>query len=181
MLHLEYTTSCFMAKRNKQARQDISLFCSEQSLYLRLNVNMFFLFVCLSDPSDFLFHCVPNTLTRDFLSALLIYRGKIKIIFRWHCRPRKLKSAKNNRHIFKTKPRKFGNAKISHYTVWYLRYIIPKTYPSFCCYRNALSKWCQMTSALHRFYDVMVIYITLRFTKSHHGALYHAPFYQNPS
>ena len=34
-----------------------------------------------------------------------------------------------------------------------------------------------MTSALHRFYDVMAIYITLRFTKSRHGALYHAPFY----
>ena len=36
MLHSEYTTSCFMAKRKKEARQDISLFCSEQSLYLRV-------------------------------------------------------------------------------------------------------------------------------------------------
>ena len=34
------------------------------------------------------------------------------------CRPRKLKSVKNNHHVFETEPRKFGDAKISHYTVF---------------------------------------------------------------
>ena len=44
-------------------------------------------------------------------------RTRIKIIFRGSCQPRKLKSAKNKLHVFETKPRKFGDAKISHYTV----------------------------------------------------------------
>ena len=45
-------------------------------------------------------------------------RKRIKIIFRGHWEPQKLKSAKNNPHVFETKPRKFGDAKISHYTVF---------------------------------------------------------------
>ena len=45
-------------------------------------------------------------------------RKRIEIIFRRHCRPGKLKSAKNNRYVFETKPRKFGDAKISHFTVY---------------------------------------------------------------
>ena len=45
-------------------------------------------------------------------------RKRIEIIFHGRCRPRKLKSAKNNRHVFETKPRKFGDVKISHYTVF---------------------------------------------------------------
>ena len=68
---------------------------------------------------------------RRFFSAQLMYQGKVelchplydfrgkesKFIFRGRCRPRKLKSAKNNPHVFETKLRKFGDAKISHYTV----------------------------------------------------------------
>ena len=49
--------------------------------------------------------------------TLWFLRKRIDIIFRGRCRPRKLKSAKNNPHVFETKPRKFGDAKISHYTV----------------------------------------------------------------
>ena len=113
MLHSEYTTSCFMAKsviwHNLTSKQDKTLFCSEQSLYQPSECK-YVLFVCLSVR-------LQVTLARDFLSALLIYRGKIEIIFRGRCRPRKLKSVKNNRHVFQTKPRKFGDAKISHYTV----------------------------------------------------------------
>ena len=37
--------------------------------------------------------------------------GKIKADFIFS------KSAKNNPHVFETKPRKFGNAKLSHYTI----------------------------------------------------------------
>ena len=68
---------------------------------------------------------ISDTLAGDFLSALLIYRGKVEL-----CHPplsflaeknrnyfSKLKSAKINHHVFETKPRKFGDAKISHYTV----------------------------------------------------------------
>ena len=52
------------------------------------------------------------------MPPLYDFRGKrIEIIFRGRCRPRKLKSEKNNRHVFETKPRKFGDANISHYTV----------------------------------------------------------------
>ena len=50
--------------------------------------------------------------------TLRFSRKRIKIIFRRRCRPRKLKSAKNNPHVFQTKPRKFGDAKISHSAVY---------------------------------------------------------------
>ena len=49
--------------------------------------------------------------------TLWFSRKRIDIIFRGRCRPRKLKAAKNNPHVFETKPRKFGDVKISHYTV----------------------------------------------------------------
>ena len=100
-------------------------------LFNCLNINMFFLLVCLSDCKYLLFPCVSDTLAGDFLSEQLLYWGKlelchplydfrgkkIEIIFRECCRPRKIKSAKINPHVFETKPRKFGDAKISHFTV----------------------------------------------------------------
>ena len=49
---------------------------------------------------------------------LLFSRKRTENIFCGRCRPQKLKSAKNNRHVFETKPLKFGVAKISHYTVF---------------------------------------------------------------
>ena len=114
---------------SKQGKHVIVLFWTA-ILFNRLNVNMLFLFVCLSDCKYLIFPCISDTLAGDFLYAQLIYRGKVvvpptlrfsrkrhEIIFRGHCRPRKLKSAKNNPHVFETKPRKFGDAKISHYTV----------------------------------------------------------------
>ena len=55
--------------------------------------------------------------SRVMSPPLSFSRKRTEIIFRGRCRPRKLKSAKNNRHVFETKPRKFGDAKISHYTV----------------------------------------------------------------
>ena len=92
---------------------------------------MFCLLVCLSECKYLLFPCVSDTLAGDFLSAQLIYRGKFELchplydfrgknemIFRGCCRPRLLKSAKIIPHVFETKPRKFGDAKISHCTLF---------------------------------------------------------------
>ena len=51
----------------------------------------------------------------------------------------KLKSAKNNHRVFETKPRKFGDAKISHYTVFEVegfemsRLPGPVSSNRFCC------------------------------------------------
>ena len=92
-------------------------------LFSHLNVTMFFLFVCLSDCKYLSFCCVSDTLAGDFLLAQLIFWGKIELCHptiydfwgRWGLR--KLKSAKNNPHVFETKPQKFGDAKISHYMV----------------------------------------------------------------
>ena len=115
MLHSEYTTSCFIAKsvvwHNVTSKQDKTFYCFVVNSHcIQPSECKYVLLVCLSVR-------LQVTLARDFLSAVLIYRGKIEIIFRWRCRPRKLKSAINNRHVFQTKPRKFGDAKISHYTV----------------------------------------------------------------
>ena len=132
-LHTEYTRSCFMAKSvvwlnftSKQDKHFIVLFWTA-ILFNRLNVNMFFLFVCLSDCKYLWFPCISDTFAGDFLYAQLIYRRKVivppilwfsrkrlEFFFRGRCWPRKLKSAKNNPHVFETKPRKFGDAKISH-------------------------------------------------------------------
>ena len=135
MLHSEYTTS-FMAKHvvwhnvtSRQGRHFIVLF-KTVILFNRLNVNMFFLFICLSDCKYLLFRYVSDTLAGDFFPhswsidsrvappTLRFLRKRIKIIFCGHCRPWKLKSTKNNAHVFKTKPWKFGDAKITHYTVF---------------------------------------------------------------
>ena len=83
MLHSEYTMSCFMAKsvvrHNVTSKQDrhfiVTVLFWTVVLFKHLNANMFFLFVCLSDCKYLLFHCVPDT----FLSAQLIYRGKVKL------------------------------------------------------------------------------------------------------
>ena len=62
------------------SKTDILLFCSEQSFYSTVSfVNMFLLFVCLSDCKYLLFRCVSDTLAGDFLSAQLIYRGKVEL------------------------------------------------------------------------------------------------------
>ena len=86
MLHSEYTTGCFMAESvvwhnfksssKKQARRFIVFFWTV-ILFNCLNVNMFFLFVCLWDYKYLLSPCVSETLAGDFLSAHLIYRGKV--------------------------------------------------------------------------------------------------------
>ena len=140
MLRSEYTTSCFIAKTGRMTQ--LSEFNIRQTFHcFALNSNfiqpsvckyvLFVCFLCLPDCKYLLFPCISDTLAEDFLSAQLIYRGKvklcnpfydfrgkrIKIIFCGRCRPRKLKSAKNNRHVFETKSQKFGDAKISHYTV----------------------------------------------------------------
>ena len=101
---------------SKQDKQFIVLLWTA-ILFNRPNVNMFFLFVCLSDCKYLLFPCISDTLVGDFLYVHLIYRRKVivpsillfsqkrlEIIFRGSCRPRKLKSAKNNPHVFATKP-----------------------------------------------------------------------------
>ena len=146
MLHSEYTTSCFMA--NKQARQTFHCFVLN-SHFIQLSECKYIRFVCLSVR---LYPCVSDTLAGDFLSAQLIYRVKVElchtlydfhgiteIIFRGRCRPRKLKSAKNNPHVFQTKPRKFGDAKISHYTVWksILTFIKKSKMTKNCCILGA--------------------------------------------
>ena len=121
-------------------------------LFNRVNVNMFFLFVCFSDCKYLLCPCVSDTLVwrfsiytvdlsresqivrkmipiyfaqnRENLAMRkyqLIYRGKVKL-----CHPlydflrgkeSKLKFPKNNPYVSETKPRAFGDAKISLYTV----------------------------------------------------------------
>ena len=129
--NVSYDTTFRVQVTSKQDRHFVVLFWTV-ILFNRLNVNMFLLFVCLSDCKYLLFPCVSHTLAGDFLSAQFIYRGKVKlchhifrfswkrieIIFRGRCRPQKLKSAKNNPHVFETKPRKSGDAKISLYTVY---------------------------------------------------------------
>ena len=133
MLPSEYASSCFMAKSvvtSKQDRHFIVLFCHfiqpSECKYV------YVLFVCLSSDCKYLlFRCISDTLARDFLSAQLIYRWKVEL-----CQPLydfcgknqnyflrtlptvKIKIPENNPHVFKTKPRKFGDATISHYTVY---------------------------------------------------------------
>ena len=141
MLHSEYTTSCFMAKsvvwhnfqssRNKQARQTFHCFVLN-SHFIQLSECKYLLFACLSVRMQesfiplhfryfgrrFSFRSVD--LSREIQAVpptLWFSRKRIKIIFRGRCWPRKLKSAKINPYVFETKPRKFGDAKISHYTV----------------------------------------------------------------
>ena len=65
---------------SKQDRHFIVLFRTVIS-FNRLNVNMFFLFVCLSDCKYLLFPCVSDTLAGNFLSAQLIYRGKVELCY----------------------------------------------------------------------------------------------------
>ena len=121
-----------MTQHNKQARQTFHCFVLNSHFIQPSECKfVFFLFVCLSDCKYLLFRCISDTLSRVFFRTvdlsrenrvmpptLRFSRKRIEIIFRGRCRPRKLKSAKNNPHIFETKPRKFGDAKISHYMVF---------------------------------------------------------------
>ena len=81
--------------------------------FCQVEAHMFFLFVCLSDCKYLLFPCIPDVFAGDFRYSQLIYRRKVampptlrfsqkrlEIIFRGRCRPRKLKSVKNNTHVF---------------------------------------------------------------------------------
>ena len=135
MLHSEYTTSCFMAKgviwhnfQSQASRTDVSLFCSDSHFCNRLNENMLFCFLFVSSINyslrfrhfgrRFSFRTVYlSRESRVLPPTQQFFRTRIKIIFRGRCQPRKLKSAKIKLHVVETKPRKFGNAKISHYTV----------------------------------------------------------------
>ena len=133
MLHSECTTSCFMAKSvvwhnfqsssNKQARQTFHWFV-QNSHFIKPSECKYVLFAGLSVRLQvyfiplhfryfgwrFSFRTVDlSREIRAVLPTLWFSRKRIKIIF--------LRSAKINPHIFETKPRKFGNAKISHYTV----------------------------------------------------------------
>ena len=137
MLHSEYITSCFMAKSviwhdfqgssHKQEGQTFHCFV-QVVIFFQPSVWKYVLFVCfkyrlflafqtlwLEIPSPHSWSivgksCLPPT--QQFL------RTRIKIIFRGRCKPQRLKSAKNKLHAFRQKPRKFGDAKISHYTVF---------------------------------------------------------------
>ena len=114
MLHSEYTTCCFMEKyviwhnfqspSNKQARQIFHCFVLN-SHFIQPSECKYVPFVSLGQTASIL-----HSLT---LAAKLILEGKsscatllrfsrkrIKIIFRGRCRPWKLKSAKNNPHVF---------------------------------------------------------------------------------
>ena len=139
MLHSEYITSCFMAKgkkcrmtqHNKQAKQTFHCFVLN-SHFIHPSEYKYVLFVCLSIRMQvsfislhfryfgwrFFFRIVDlSRESRVVPPSLRFSRKKSKLFFHGCCQPRKLKSAKNNPHVFKTKPQKFGDAKISHYTV----------------------------------------------------------------
>ena len=64
---------------SKQDIHFIVLFCTV-ILFNRLNVNNYVLFVCFSVRLQVSFNAfVSDTLARDFLSAQLIYRGKVEL------------------------------------------------------------------------------------------------------
>ena len=134
MLHSEYTTNCFMAKSvvwqpsEFKYKTDISF--ALNSYFIQPSVCYYVLFFFMSDCKYLLLPCVSDTLAGDFLSHSWTIKGRssyatpprfsqkrIEIIFCKCCWPQKLKSAKNNRNVFETKPRKFGDAKIFHYMV----------------------------------------------------------------
>ena len=141
MLNSEYNTSSFKAKSIvwhnfqsssfKQARQTFHWFVVN-SHFIQPSEWKYVLIACLSVRLQvsfihlrfryfgrrFSFHTVDLPRGSQVVPPTLRFsRKRIELIFRGRCRPRKLKSAKNNPHVFKTKPRKFGDAKISHYTV----------------------------------------------------------------
>ena len=69
----------FQSSSNKQARHTLIVVFQTAILFNHPNVNMFFFFVCLSDCNYLSFPCVSDTLARDFLSALFIYRRKVEL------------------------------------------------------------------------------------------------------
>ena len=92
---------------------------------------MFFLFVCLSDCKYLLFPCeitlwpecsFPHSCSIEGKSSCAthstIFVEKNQNYFLQTLPNANSKSAKNNPHVFQTKPRKFGDTKISHYTVF---------------------------------------------------------------
>ena len=98
MLHKDM--SCFMAKSvvwhnvtSKQDRHFIVLFWTV-ILFNWLNVNMFFLFVCLWDCKYLLFCCVSDTLAGDFLLHSCSLEGKSS------CATHSMIFAKKNRNYF---------------------------------------------------------------------------------
>ena len=133
---LFYSKKCCMTQCNKQARHTFYCFVLNSHFIQPLNVNNYVLFVCFSVRMQvsfiplrfryfgrrFSFHTVDLLRESRVVPPydLRFLRKRIEIIFRGRGEPRKLKSAKNNLHVFETKPRKFGDAKISHYTVYYI-------------------------------------------------------------
>ena len=137
MLHSEYITSCFIAKSvvrhnfqgssHKQARQTFHCFVLTVIFFFnRLNENMSFLFVSsIFYPlrsryfgRRFSFRTVDlSRESRVMPHTQQFLQTQIKIIICGRSQSRILKSAKNKLHVFGTKPRKFGDAKMSHYTV----------------------------------------------------------------
>ena len=114
-----------MTQHNKQARQTFHCFVlnshfiqPSECLFVCQTASIFysvaFQILC---PEIFIRTVDLSRENRVTPPTLRFSQKRIEIIFRGRCRPRKLKSAKNNPHIFETKPRKFGDTKISHYTV----------------------------------------------------------------
>ena len=141
MLHSKYTTNCFMAKSvawhnfqsssNKQTRQTFHYFVLN-SHFIQLPECRYVLFVCLSVRLQvsfisffglrFSFRTVELSRESRVVPPTPQFSWKrIEIMFRGHCQLWKLKSTKNNPHVFETKPWKFGDAKISHYMVQILK------------------------------------------------------------
>ena len=65
--------------KEQASKTDFSLFCSEQSFFQPSECK-YVLFVCLSVRLQVSFiPCVSDTLAGDFLSAQMIYRGKVEL------------------------------------------------------------------------------------------------------
>ena len=115
---------------SQASKTNISLFCSKQPFYSPSECK-YVLFVCLSVrlkvsfiPMHFRYFGRKFSLRTVDLSTeshcathSTIFADKTRNYFSRTLPTAKLKSAKNNPHVFATKPRKFGDAKISHYTV----------------------------------------------------------------
>ena len=142
LLHSEYTTSCFMAKSvvwhnfqsssNKQARQTFHCFVLN-SHFIQPSECKYVLFACLSVRMQVSFiHLRFRYFGRRFsfrtvdiwreiraVPPTLIFAEKNQNYFSLSrtLPTAKIKIREINPHVFETKPRKFGDAKISHCTV----------------------------------------------------------------
>ena len=188
MLHSEYTTSCFMAKSviwhnvqgssHKQAGQTFHYFVLT---VIFSTVWMKICYFCLFQVS--FIPCISDTLVGDFLSAQVIYRGKVEF-----CHPlnnfcgheSKLffvdsanhdnYSAKNKIHVFETKPWKYGNAKISHYMVFVLNICCLRIFIYCYIFRIACLFWNKQATNILKTVKILLLMVqfhngTLKFCK----------------